>query len=73
MARRRSRRRSGRRNLGLLTLSAPMEITWVIAVIAGALGILEYLKVLSTIGFTAVVWLMIGFLILAVATAVKGL
>ncbi len=67
-----ARRRSRRRNSGILTLSAPKETTWIIAVIAGALGILEYFGVLS-IGFAAVVWLMIGFLILAIATAVKGL
>lgn len=56
----------------MLDLSAPKEATWIIAVIAGGLGILEYFGVLS-IGFTAVVWLMIGFLILAIATAVRGL
>ncbi len=67
-----AKRRSRRRNSGILTLSAPKETTWIIAVIAGGLGILEYFGVLS-IGFAAVVWLMIGFVILAIATAVKGL
>jgi hypothetical protein len=68
-----AKRRSRRRNSGLLSLSAPKETTWIIAVIAGGLGILEYFKFLSTIGFAAVVWLMIGFVILAIATAVRGL
>lgn len=67
-----AKRRSRSRNSGLLTLSAPKEITWVIAVIAGVLGMLDHFKVLS-IGVEAAVLLMIGFVILAVATAVKGL
>ncbi|MEX2162541.1 MAG: hypothetical protein WD751_11615 [Anaerolineales bacterium] len=67
-----AKRRARSRNRGLLTLSAPMEITWVIAVIAGGLGMLAYFGVFS-IGVETAVLLMIGFLILAVATAVKGL
>ena len=67
-----ARRRARRRNSGWLTLSAPKEITWIVAVIAGGVGILEYLKVLS-LGVEAVVLVMIGFVILAIATAVRGL
>jgi hypothetical protein len=67
-----AKRRSSSRNKGMLTLSAPMEITWIVAVIAGGLGILAHLNVLS-IGIEAVVLLMLGFVILAIATAVKGL
>jgi len=67
-----AKRRSRSRNSGILTLSAPKEITWVIAVIAGGLGMLDHFGVLS-VGVTAVVLLMIAFVILAVATAVEGL
>lgn len=66
MAKRRSSRNKG------LALSAPKETTWIIAVIAGGLGLLENFGVLS-IGVSAFVFVAIGFVILAVATAVKGL
>ena len=55
-----------------LKLSAPKEITWIIAVIAGGLGILDHYDVFS-IGTDAFLLVMIGFVILAVATLVKGL
>jgi len=55
-----------------LKLSAPKETTWIIAVIAGALGILSRYGVFS-IGVDAFLLVMIGFAILAIATMVKGL
>lgn len=55
-----------------LKLSAPKETTWIIAVIIGALGILSNYGVFS-IGVSAFVLVMIGFVILALATLLKGL
>jgi hypothetical protein len=66
MAKRRTRKS------GMLTLSAPKEVTWIVAVVAGGLGILAHLGVLN-IGVSAVVLLMVGFVVLAIATAVRGL
>jgi hypothetical protein len=66
MAKRRSSRNKG------LVLSAPKETTWIIAVIAGGIGLLEYLGVLS-LGANAFAFVAIGFIILAVATAVRGI
>lgn len=56
-----------------IKLSAPKQLTWWIAVIVGALGILKYYGVFSIGGIDAFLFVMIGFLILAIATAVKGL
>jgi hypothetical protein len=56
----------------MLTLSAPKEVTWIVAVVAGGLGILAHFGVLN-IGVSAVVLLMVGFVVLAIATAVRGL
>ncbi|HEX9597526.1 MAG TPA: hypothetical protein VF982_11650 [Anaerolineales bacterium] len=56
-----------------LKLSAPKETTWIIAVIAGALGILTNYGVFSIGGLDAFLLVMIGFVILAIATMVKGL
>jgi hypothetical protein len=56
----------------MLSLSAPKEATWVVGVIAGGLGILAQWGGLS-IGVAPVVLLLIGFVVLAVATAVRGL
>ena len=55
-----------------LKLSAPKEITWIIAVVAGALGIIAHYGILS-IGVNDFLLVMIGFVILAVAILVKGL
>lgn len=58
-----------------MKLNAPKTITWVIAVILGALGILGTLGIITIAplaGYSD--WLVAaGFVILAVATAVKGL
>ncbi|MBX3004889.1 MAG: hypothetical protein KF821_03560 [Anaerolineales bacterium] len=55
-----------------LVLSAPKEVTWVIAVIIGSLGILTQLGVLS-VGISAFGLVLIGFVLLAIATAFKGI
>lgn len=54
-----------------LRLSAPTETVWIIAVAAGVLGLLVYFDVLS-IGINAFLLVAAGFVILAVATAMKS-
>ena len=56
-----------------LRLSAPTETVWIIAVVAGVLGLLVYLDVLSLGGISAFVLEAAGFVILAVATAMKSI
>lgn len=53
--------------------NAPKSITWIIAVIIGAIGILASFVVIPTVSAYAGFLVMAGFAILAVATAVKGL
>lgn len=55
-----------------LRLSAPTEIAWWIAVVAGILGLLVYFDVIS-FGINAFILEAAGFLILAVATAMKSI
>jgi len=55
-----------------LRLSAPTETVWIIAVIAGVLGLLVNFGVLSLGGISAFVLVAAGFVILAVATAMKS-
>ena len=55
-----------------MKLSAPTQIVWWIAVVAGVLGILGAYVVPALAGF-ATILLVVGFVLLAVATAVKGL
>ena len=53
--------------------NAPKSITWIIAVVLGALGILASFVMIPTVSAYAGYLVMAGFEILAVATAVKGL
>jgi hypothetical protein len=55
-----------------LRLSAPSQIAWIIAVVAGVLGILTEFDVFSIGGLSAFVLVAVGFVILAVATAMKS-
>ncbi|HLD94478.1 MAG TPA: hypothetical protein VI703_09800 [Anaerolineales bacterium] len=55
-----------------LRLSAPTETVWIIAVAAGVLGLLVYFDVLS-LGINAFFLVAAGFVILAVATAMKSI
>lgn len=66
MAKKRSKKSSG------LNLSAPKQVTWVIAVIAGVLGLLGAFAGVS-IGVAPAVLLAIGFVVLAVASVANGL
>ena len=57
-----------------MTLSSPKMITWVIALVLGVLGILANLVALPVISATIGFWLLVvAFLLLLVASAVKGL
>lgn len=66
MAKKRAKKSNG------LSLSAPKQVTWVISVIVGVLGLLGAFAGLS-IGVAPVLLLSIGFVVLALATAVSGL
>jgi hypothetical protein len=56
-----------------LKLSAPKNVTWVIAVIVGMLGFLSNFVAIPVIGGFGFWLLFIGFALLAVATYIKGL
>lgn len=57
-----------------MTLSSPKMITWVIALILGVIGILANLVALPLVTASVGFWLLvIAFLLLLVASAVKGL
>ena len=57
-----------------MTLSSPKMITWVIALILGIVGILANLVALPVVSETLGFWLLaIAFLLLLVASVVKGL
>lgn len=57
-----------------MTLSSPKMITWVIALILGVVGILANLVALPLVSATVGFWLLVvAFLLLLVASAVKGL
>ncbi len=57
-----------------MTLSSPKMITWVIALVLGIVGILANLVALPLVTATVGFWLLvIAFLLLVVASAVKGL
>ncbi len=56
-----------------MKLSPPKVITWWIAVIVGALGILSYLVTIPVLSGFAVWLIIIGFVLLALATAIDGL
>jgi hypothetical protein len=56
-----------------MNLSAPKVITWWVAVILGALGILSYLVTVPVLSGFAFWLVAIGFVIFVVATLVKGL
>jgi len=56
-----------------MQLSAPKQITWWIAVVVGVLGILATLVTIPVLSGFAFWLVVIGFLLLAVATAIEGL
>jgi hypothetical protein len=56
-----------------MNLSAPKQITWIIAVILGILGILGQYGVVAAAAPYAAWMLIIGWALLAVATMIEGL
>ena len=56
-----------------MKLSAPKQITWIIALILGIVGILAMLVVIPPISGFAFWLVALGWLVLAVATAVEGI
>lgn len=56
-----------------MKLSAPKKITWWIAVIIGGLGILSKFMSIPFVGGYAFTFVAIGFILLALATLLKGL
>jgi len=56
-----------------MKLSAPKQITWIIALILGIVGILATLVSIPPISGFAIWLVVLGWLVLAVATATEGL
>lgn len=56
-----------------LNLSAPKEVTWIVAVIAGVIGLLMHFGVFSLAGVSAFFLVGFGFVLLALATLLKNL
>jgi hypothetical protein len=56
-----------------MQLNAPKNTTWWFAVIAGVVGIVGLFTRLPAIGDNAIYFVVIAFVLLALATAVKGL
>ena len=56
-----------------MKLSAPKQITWIIAVVLGIVGILAMLVAIPVLSGFAVWLVVLGWLVLAVATAIEGL
>ncbi len=60
------------RRRNLLKLNAPKEGIWIAATILGGLGILGYFLAIPFISANAFFFVAVGFLILALATVLKG-
>jgi hypothetical protein len=56
-----------------MRLSAPKQTTWWIAVIVGVIGLLGLFTVLPLVGGNAIWLVAFGFVLLALATYLKGL
>jgi hypothetical protein len=56
-----------------MKLTRPSQITWILALILGILGILAYLLPLGGISALAFWLVAIGWLLLILATALRGL
>jgi hypothetical protein len=56
-----------------MKLSAPKQITWIIAVVLGVLGLLGSITTIAGVSANAFWFVFIGFALLAVATLVDGL
>lgn len=56
-----------------MTTNAPKFVTWVVGVVIGALGILAHFVSIPFVTVYQFWFLVVGFLVLALATVVKGL
>lgn len=56
-----------------MKLSAPKNITWLIAVVVGVLGILGTLTSIPFVSDNSFWFVAVGFVLLALATLLKGL
>ncbi|MDY6872816.1 MAG: hypothetical protein SVR81_02450 [Chloroflexota bacterium] len=56
-----------------MRLSAPKNVTWWIAVVVGALGILGSFMAIPLVSDNSFLFVAIGFVLLALATLLKGL
>ncbi len=56
-----------------MNLSAPKNVTWIIAVVIGLLGFISNFVAIPVIGGFGFWMLFIGFALLAVATFIEGL
>jgi hypothetical protein len=56
-----------------MRLNAPKQITWVIAVVLGVVGILSYFVTIPGLSPSAFWLVAVGFVILALGTFVEGL
>jgi len=58
---------------GKMKLNAPTQLVWIISVIVGVLGILGKLIVIPFVTVYAFWFVAVGFVLLALATFLKGL
>ena len=56
-----------------MKLSAPKNVTWWVAVVVGVLGILGTLVSIPLVSANAFWFVFVGFVLLALATLLKGL
>lgn len=56
-----------------LNLSAPKNVTWLIAIVLGVLGLLGSFMTIPVISGLSLWLLLLGFALLAVATMIDGL
>ena len=53
--------------------SAPKRLTWIIGLIAGILGIIGHFVQIQTLSAHSFTLLLVGFVVLAIGTTVKGI
>ena len=56
-----------------MNLNAPKQITWLIAVILGVLGLIGYFVAIPVVSIHAFWFVFAGFVLLALGSFVKGL
>lgn len=56
-----------------MRLSAPKKVTWIVAVVLGALGVLGVFAAIPVVSANAFWFVVVGFVLLALATLLGGL